>query len=112
VAGCKFPRLQLRGSAGFSPASLLVKANEDAQTKEVVKELNLIVEKIYSPAARKSIIRIDPAGNFLPCLRNLWLPEKGELFTPNLPHILLGKLAHSVERRLQLLMKPFPLHGI
>jgi hypothetical protein len=35
VTGCEFPRLQLRGSAGFSPASLL---NEDARTKEVEKE--------------------------------------------------------------------------
>jgi len=55
VAGCKFPRLQLRGSAGFSPASLPVKADKDAQTKEVVKELNWIVGKIYSLAERKSI---------------------------------------------------------
>jgi hypothetical protein len=37
VAGCKFPRLQLRGSAGFSPASHLI-IDKDAQTKEVVKE--------------------------------------------------------------------------
>src|SRR5580698_5053056 len=29
-----FPRLQLRGSAGFSPASLLINADEDARTKE------------------------------------------------------------------------------
>jgi len=28
-----FPRLQLRGSAGFSPASLLVTDNEVARTK-------------------------------------------------------------------------------
>jgi hypothetical protein len=53
VAGCKFPRLQLRGSAGFSPASLPVKADKDAQTKEVVKELNWIVGKIYSLATVK-----------------------------------------------------------
>ena len=34
----RFPRLQLRGSAGFSPASLLVRNDEGARTKEVVKE--------------------------------------------------------------------------
>jgi len=45
----------LRGSAGFAPASLLVKADEDAQTKEVVKDLNWIVGKIYSLAEGKSI---------------------------------------------------------
>jgi hypothetical protein len=43
VTGCEFPRLQLRGSAGFSPASLLIRTDEirsdkDARTKEVVKE--------------------------------------------------------------------------
>jgi hypothetical protein len=38
VTGCKFPRLQLRGSAGFSPASLLIHAEEDARTKETEKE--------------------------------------------------------------------------
>jgi len=43
VTDCEFPRLQLRGSAGFSPASLLIRTDEirsdkDARTKEVVKE--------------------------------------------------------------------------
>jgi hypothetical protein len=33
----QFPRLQLRGSAGFSPASLLLNAEEDARTKELGK---------------------------------------------------------------------------
>jgi hypothetical protein len=39
VTDCEFPRLQLRGSAGFSPASLLISIDEDARTKEVEKEL-------------------------------------------------------------------------
>jgi len=38
VTDCEFPRLQLRGSAGFSPASLLTVVDEDARTKEVEKE--------------------------------------------------------------------------
>ena len=42
MTGCEFPRLQLRGSAGFSPASLLIRLtnqiDEDARTKEVEKE--------------------------------------------------------------------------
>ena len=43
MTGCEFPRLQLRGSAGFSPASLLIRTDEirsdkDTRTKEVVKE--------------------------------------------------------------------------
>jgi hypothetical protein len=38
VTGCEFPRIQLRGSAGFSPASLLTFVDEDARTKEVEKE--------------------------------------------------------------------------
>jgi hypothetical protein len=40
VTDGEFPRLQLRGSAGFSPASLLTSLDEDARTKEVVKERN------------------------------------------------------------------------
>jgi hypothetical protein len=38
VTDGEFPRLQLRGSAGFSPASLLTSVDEDARTKEVEKE--------------------------------------------------------------------------
>jgi hypothetical protein len=38
VTDGEFPRLQLRGSAGFSPASLLISVDEDARTKEVEKE--------------------------------------------------------------------------
>ena len=38
MTACEFPRLQLRGSAGFSPASLLISVDEDARTKEVEKE--------------------------------------------------------------------------
>ena len=43
MSDCEFPRLQLRGSAGFSPASLLIRTDEirsdkDARTKEVEKE--------------------------------------------------------------------------
>jgi hypothetical protein len=34
----QFPRLQLRGSAGFSPASLPHHGDKDARTKYVVKE--------------------------------------------------------------------------
>ena len=34
----QFPRLQLRGSAGFAPASLLVKRDEDARTKNVKEQ--------------------------------------------------------------------------
>jgi hypothetical protein len=41
VTDCEFPRLQLRGSAGFSPASLLIAIDEDARTKEVEKDLRL-----------------------------------------------------------------------
>jgi|ERR1700722_4731530 len=37
-----FPRLQLRGSAGFSPASLLINADEGARTKYFGKEQKLI----------------------------------------------------------------------
>jgi hypothetical protein len=40
VTDCEFPRLQLRGSAGFSPASPLTAGDEDARTKEVEKEQN------------------------------------------------------------------------
>jgi len=45
----QFPRLQLRGSAGFSPASLLVK-NEVARTEDLEKNAttdfeNLLVER-------------------------------------------------------------------
>jgi hypothetical protein len=39
VTDGEFPRLQLRDSAGFSPASLLTSVGEDARTKEVEKEL-------------------------------------------------------------------------
>jgi hypothetical protein len=61
VADCKFPRLQLRGSAGISPASLLVSGDEDAQTKEVGKELNQMVGKIYSLTEWKSIGCVAPS---------------------------------------------------
>jgi hypothetical protein len=46
VADLRLPRLQLRGSAGFSPASLLVRMTKGARTKEFVKEQNPMVEKI------------------------------------------------------------------
>ena len=38
MTGCEFPRLQLRGSAGFPPASLLTAIDENARTKEIEKE--------------------------------------------------------------------------
>ena len=38
MTDCEFPRIQLRGSAGFSPASLLILFDEDARTKEIEKE--------------------------------------------------------------------------
>ena len=38
VTGCEFPRLQLRGSAGFPPASLPISSMRNARTKEVEKE--------------------------------------------------------------------------
>jgi hypothetical protein len=38
VTACEFPRLQLRGSAGFSPASLLISVDEDARTKQLRKK--------------------------------------------------------------------------
>jgi hypothetical protein len=51
VAGGKFPRLQLRGSAGLAPASLPVSDDRSARTKEVVKEQRLnLVREIYSGA--------------------------------------------------------------
>jgi hypothetical protein len=54
VTDCEFPRLQLRGSAGFSPASLFIRTEEirsdkDARTKEVEKE-----QKATSPILRRT----------------------------------------------------------
>jgi hypothetical protein len=46
----QFPRIQLRGSAGFSPASLLIPGDEDARTK-VCERTKPNVEGIYSRAA-------------------------------------------------------------
>jgi hypothetical protein len=37
VTDCEFPRIQLRGSAGFSPASLLTFVGEDARTNKLRK---------------------------------------------------------------------------
>jgi hypothetical protein len=53
VTDCEFPRIQLRGSAGFSPASLLTFVGEDARTKEVEKERNPL-----SPNQRKEWVEV------------------------------------------------------
>jgi len=53
VTDCEFPRLQLRGSAGFSPASLLTSGDEDARTKEVEKE------QTHSSSVRRERGRVD-----------------------------------------------------
>jgi hypothetical protein len=47
VAGCKFPRSQLRGSAGFSPASLSLPSGKDAHTERILKERKKLVSGIY-----------------------------------------------------------------
>src|SRR5271154_499650 len=40
ATGCRFPRLQLRGSAGFSPASHLVVLTRLREPNDVEKEQN------------------------------------------------------------------------
>jgi hypothetical protein len=50
----RFPRLQLRGSTGFSPASLLISVTRVREPKKVVKEQTDVVGKIYSLGAAKS----------------------------------------------------------
>ena len=47
MTGRPCPRLQLRGSAGFSPASLPVRGDEGARTKELAKS-RTTAWKIYS----------------------------------------------------------------
>jgi len=42
VADRYFPRLQLRGSAGFSPASLLVSDDEDARTNNCERAKRMV----------------------------------------------------------------------
>jgi len=51
----RFPRLQLRGSAGFSPASLLVRMTRMREPKKLWKSRLNIVPKIYSLTPVKSI---------------------------------------------------------
>jgi hypothetical protein len=50
-----FPRLQLRGSAGFSPASLLIIPDEGARTKCFGKEQKLAWMEFTRLAMWKSI---------------------------------------------------------
>jgi hypothetical protein len=41
------PRSQLRGSAGFSPASLSLPSGKDAHTERILKERKKLVNGIY-----------------------------------------------------------------
>ncbi len=53
----QFPRLQLRGSAGFSPASLSSPSGKDARSEEHCKDQNNRREESNGLRVQKSIMR-------------------------------------------------------
>jgi hypothetical protein len=86
----RFPRLQLRGSAGFAPASLSSPSGKDAHPKELFKEPAKLVQGMYAgnPPKVKSQCRV---GSNAACTADAvpWRPSRSLLSA------LRGQAPHS-----------------